>query len=164
MLYFMSEEAWFHLSGHINSQNTRYWSIENPFQLYEKQLIKSEYDVLLPVIVLCCQHFLTWLILTRELLLSTRQSNMTHVSTIHWPMFLNLTQKIKDTKTEIEVLDYTILLQVYLNMITEHKKALLHKELTSNIICKNKHPIIKVLKVLLLYNFFISFLKYCHMA
>jgi len=28
--YLMSDEAWFHLSGHINSQNTRYWAVENP--------------------------------------------------------------------------------------------------------------------------------------
>lgn len=36
--YFMSDEAWFHLSGHVNSQNTRYWSVENPHVLHESPL------------------------------------------------------------------------------------------------------------------------------
>jgi hypothetical protein len=36
--YFMSDEAWFHLSGHINSQNTRHWCTENPHKLHEKPL------------------------------------------------------------------------------------------------------------------------------
>jgi len=34
-LLFFSDEAWFHLSGYINSQNNRYWSTENPHQLHE---------------------------------------------------------------------------------------------------------------------------------
>ena len=28
--YIMSEKVWFHLSGHVNSQNTLYWAAENP--------------------------------------------------------------------------------------------------------------------------------------
>src|SRR5678815_6027517 len=27
---FLTDEAWFHLSGYVNSQNTRIWSTENP--------------------------------------------------------------------------------------------------------------------------------------
>jgi hypothetical protein len=36
--YIMSDEAWFHLSGHVNSQNTRYWSAENPHLVQEQPL------------------------------------------------------------------------------------------------------------------------------
>ena len=38
LLYFMSDEAWFHLSGYVNSQNTRYWSFENPHLIHETPL------------------------------------------------------------------------------------------------------------------------------
>jgi hypothetical protein len=34
----MSDEAWFHLSGHVNSQNTRYWAAENPHLVHEQPL------------------------------------------------------------------------------------------------------------------------------
>jgi hypothetical protein len=29
-MFFMNDEAWFHLSGYVNSQNSRYWGTENP--------------------------------------------------------------------------------------------------------------------------------------
>ena len=38
LLYFMSDEAWFHLSGHLNSQNTRYWSVDNPNTIHQQLL------------------------------------------------------------------------------------------------------------------------------
>jgi hypothetical protein len=38
--YIMSDEAWFHLSGHVNSQNTRYWAAENPHLMHEQPLQK----------------------------------------------------------------------------------------------------------------------------
>lgn len=35
---FFSDEAWFHLSGYVNSQNFRIWSAENPHVFHETQL------------------------------------------------------------------------------------------------------------------------------
>jgi hypothetical protein len=35
--YIMSDEAWFHLSGNINLQNTRYWAA-NPHLMHEQPL------------------------------------------------------------------------------------------------------------------------------
>jgi hypothetical protein len=37
-LYFMSDETWFHLSGNVNAQNTRYWLAENPHILHQSPL------------------------------------------------------------------------------------------------------------------------------
>ena len=36
--YTMSDEVWFHLPGHVNSQNTRYWAAENPHLVHEQPL------------------------------------------------------------------------------------------------------------------------------
>jgi hypothetical protein len=33
-----SNEAWFHLSGYVNSQNTRLWGTENPHAMFEEPL------------------------------------------------------------------------------------------------------------------------------
>jgi hypothetical protein len=33
-----SNEAWFHLSGYVNSQNSRFWSSENPKLFHEVSL------------------------------------------------------------------------------------------------------------------------------
>jgi hypothetical protein len=33
-----SDEAWFHLSGYVNSQNSRIWSVENPHTFHERPL------------------------------------------------------------------------------------------------------------------------------
>ena len=38
LLYLISDEAWFRLSGYVNSQNTRYWSSENPHVIHETPL------------------------------------------------------------------------------------------------------------------------------
>jgi hypothetical protein len=35
---FYTDEAWFHLSGYVNSQNNRYWSAENPHSIHEVPL------------------------------------------------------------------------------------------------------------------------------
>ena len=37
-LLIFSDEAWFHLSGHVSSQNHRYWSTENPRLIHEVPL------------------------------------------------------------------------------------------------------------------------------
>jgi hypothetical protein len=33
-----SDEAWFHFSGYLNSQNKRYWSADNPVLLHQVPL------------------------------------------------------------------------------------------------------------------------------
>jgi hypothetical protein len=37
-LTFFTDEAWFHLSGYISAQNSRYWSSINPRQMFEVPL------------------------------------------------------------------------------------------------------------------------------
>jgi hypothetical protein len=37
-LTFYSDEAWYTLSGYVNSQNNRYWSTENPHAVHEVPL------------------------------------------------------------------------------------------------------------------------------
>lgn len=37
-LFISTDEAWFHLSGYVNSQNTRYWATHNPHVTHEKPL------------------------------------------------------------------------------------------------------------------------------
>jgi hypothetical protein len=37
-LAFYTDEAWFHLSGFVNSQNNRYWSAENLHSVHEVPL------------------------------------------------------------------------------------------------------------------------------
>jgi len=37
-IIFFTDEAWFHLSGCVNTQNTRLWSSENPHAVHEKPL------------------------------------------------------------------------------------------------------------------------------
>jgi hypothetical protein len=37
---YKSDEAWIHLSGYINSQNSRIWSAENPHTFHENSLQK----------------------------------------------------------------------------------------------------------------------------
>jgi hypothetical protein len=34
-LKFFADEAWFHLSGYVNTQNNRYWNSINPRQTFE---------------------------------------------------------------------------------------------------------------------------------
>ena len=38
MMFIMSDEAWFHLSGYVNSQNNRYWATQNPNLLFQQPL------------------------------------------------------------------------------------------------------------------------------
>src|SRR6185437_9724828 len=42
---FFTDEAWFHLTGYVNSQNNRYWSNENPHQLHEVPLHDAKVGV-----------------------------------------------------------------------------------------------------------------------
>ena len=38
VMVFFTDEAWFHLSGHVNSQNTRLWISEQPYAMHERPL------------------------------------------------------------------------------------------------------------------------------
>jgi hypothetical protein len=40
-----TDEAWFHLSGYVNSQNSRIRSAENPHTFHERPLDCSEVEV-----------------------------------------------------------------------------------------------------------------------
>lgn len=42
---FFSDEAWFHLSGYVNSQNYRIWSAENPHEFHEQPLHSQKIGV-----------------------------------------------------------------------------------------------------------------------
>jgi hypothetical protein len=35
---FFTDEAWFHILGYVNTQNTQLWSSENPYAVHEKPL------------------------------------------------------------------------------------------------------------------------------
>jgi hypothetical protein len=37
-LLFMTDEAWFHVSGHVNAQNVRIWSDDNPHAIHQVSL------------------------------------------------------------------------------------------------------------------------------
>jgi len=36
--HFFTDEAWFHLRGYVNSQNTRIWAAENPHSVQKETL------------------------------------------------------------------------------------------------------------------------------
>jgi hypothetical protein len=40
-----SDEAWFHLSGYVSSQNTRLWGSENPHALFQEPFHSQKIDV-----------------------------------------------------------------------------------------------------------------------
>ena len=40
-----TDEAWFHVSGYVNSQNTRVWASENPHVFHESSLIPEKVGV-----------------------------------------------------------------------------------------------------------------------
>jgi len=42
---YYSDEAWFHLSGHVNFQNNRYWTRENPHGFEETSLHSQKIGV-----------------------------------------------------------------------------------------------------------------------
>ena len=42
---FFADEAWFHLSAYVNTQNTQLWSSENPHALHEKPLHDQKFGV-----------------------------------------------------------------------------------------------------------------------
>ena len=42
---FFTDEAWFHLSGYVNSQNTRIWAAENPHTVHEEPLHSQKIGV-----------------------------------------------------------------------------------------------------------------------
>jgi hypothetical protein len=49
LLLFITDEACFHLSGYVNSQNTRIWSGENPHAIHQTPLHDIKIGVLCAV-------------------------------------------------------------------------------------------------------------------
>jgi len=45
MSLFFTDEAWFHLSRYVNSQNTRIWEAENPHTVHEEPLHSQKIGV-----------------------------------------------------------------------------------------------------------------------
>ena len=50
---FFTDEAWFHLSGYTNTQNSRTWATENPHETFEKPLHDQKIGVLCAVSTSC---------------------------------------------------------------------------------------------------------------
>jgi hypothetical protein len=44
-LLFMTDEAWFHVSGRVNAQNARMWSDDNPHAIYQVPLQSEKVGV-----------------------------------------------------------------------------------------------------------------------
>ena len=42
---FLTDEAWFHLNGYVNSQNTRIWAAESPHTVHEQPLHSQKIGV-----------------------------------------------------------------------------------------------------------------------
>jgi hypothetical protein len=42
-LLFVIDEAWFHVSGHVNAQNVRIWSDENPYATQQVPRVNNGY-------------------------------------------------------------------------------------------------------------------------
>jgi hypothetical protein len=53
--FFFSDEAWFHLSGYVNSQNSRFWSSENLHLFHEVPLHSQK-------IGCCCAISRKWIV------------------------------------------------------------------------------------------------------
>jgi hypothetical protein len=45
-LTLFSDEAWFHLQQHINTQKNRYWSLQNPHLTHEVLLHRVKFGIL----------------------------------------------------------------------------------------------------------------------
>jgi hypothetical protein len=43
--FFFTDEAWFHLSGYVNSQNSRVWSATKPHEIQDTPLYDEEIGV-----------------------------------------------------------------------------------------------------------------------
>jgi hypothetical protein len=51
--YFLSDEAWFHLSNYVSSRKLRMWSNEQPHVFHKQPLHPTKFGVWC---VVCCQH------------------------------------------------------------------------------------------------------------
>ena len=51
--YIMRDDTWFHLTSHVNSQNTRYWAAENPHLVHEQPLQGKKIGVWCAVSWMC---------------------------------------------------------------------------------------------------------------
>jgi hypothetical protein len=83
---FYTDEAWFHLSGYVNSQNNRYWSAENSYSIYEVPL----HDVKIGVWCAISAHRIIGPVFFQE----TINSEL-YVKLILTPFFRELTEEEK---------------------------------------------------------------------
>lgn len=95
---FYTDEAWFHLTGYINSQNSRLWTADNPHEFSAKPLHDQKIGV--------------WAAVSR--------------SRVVGPIFLSVQLILKDTALKLSTHSWHNLLKMKSTMLTFNKMVLQH--------------------------------------